>query len=266
MPGSPASAGSSTSTTAAAHPSSRSARAAVVTAATGAESSSTNRIRAAGTAGSIGTYVAPVFATASIATIASADRGSTSATRCPGPTPRPASRFARRFAAPSSSAYVSDRSSHVTATDSGVRAAWAANAAGIDVSRVAGWMPCVRLPQPSRRSRSPSSSTAIDDNRRCGSATIAASTRSSRLARSATSKFANGPQAPEVLSESWSPAPEKISPKSPTWPGLVKDADASTPAKSMVILDGRKLTLTLSPGCSGPRRRALRSRACTGNR
>ena len=60
-------------------------------------------IRASGTAGSIGTYVAPVFSTAKIATIASAERGNNNATRCPGPTPCPTNRCANRFDASSSS-------------------------------------------------------------------------------------------------------------------------------------------------------------------
>ena len=64
------------------YPSSRSASPAVVIAAIGAASATMNPIRAAGTAGSIGRYAAPVFSTANIATIASADRDNSSATRC----------------------------------------------------------------------------------------------------------------------------------------------------------------------------------------
>ncbi len=60
---------------------------AVVIATSGAASASMNPIRAAGSAGSIGRYAAPVLSTASIATIASADRSNSSATHCPGPTP-----------------------------------------------------------------------------------------------------------------------------------------------------------------------------------
>ena len=56
-------------------------------AATGAASPSMNSIRASGCAGSIGRYAAPVLSTARIATIASAERGSSSATRSPGPAP-----------------------------------------------------------------------------------------------------------------------------------------------------------------------------------
>ena len=85
------------------HPSSRSASPAVVIAAIGAASASMNSIRAAGSAGSIGRYAAPVFSTAKIATIASADRDNSSATHSPGPTPWPASRCANRLAASSSS-------------------------------------------------------------------------------------------------------------------------------------------------------------------
>ncbi|OBK45119.1 hypothetical protein A5655_12435 [Mycobacterium sp. 1081908.1] len=92
-----------TSMTSRSRPASRSARPAAVIAAVGAASSSMNSIRAAGTAGSIGTYAAPVLSTARIATIASADRGNNSATRCPGPIPWPASRCANRSAACSTS-------------------------------------------------------------------------------------------------------------------------------------------------------------------
>ena len=85
------------------HPSSRSASPVVVIAAIGAASATMNPIRAAGSAGSIGRYAAPVFNTAKIATIASADRENSSATHCPGPTPWPANRCANRLAASSSS-------------------------------------------------------------------------------------------------------------------------------------------------------------------
>ena len=80
-------AGSSISMTSRSHPSNRSASPAVVIAAIGAESSVMNLIRAAGCAGSIGRYAAPVFSTARIATIASAERANSSATHCPGPAP-----------------------------------------------------------------------------------------------------------------------------------------------------------------------------------
>ncbi len=73
--------------TSSSHPSSRSANPVVVIAAIGAASASMNPIRASGCAGSIGTYAAPVLSTASIATIASAERSNSSATRSPGPTP-----------------------------------------------------------------------------------------------------------------------------------------------------------------------------------
>ncbi|OBI98310.1 hypothetical protein A5660_04835 [Mycobacterium alsense] len=59
----------------------------MVTTALGAASPNTNCIRASGTDGSIGTYAAPVLTTATIATIASTDRGNNNATRAPGPTP-----------------------------------------------------------------------------------------------------------------------------------------------------------------------------------
>ena len=103
VPGWVSIAGSSTSMTASSYPSSRERRSAVVIAAIGAASSIMNSIRAAGTAGSIGRYAAPVFSTAKIATIASADRGNSSATHCPGPAPWPANRCANRFAASSNS-------------------------------------------------------------------------------------------------------------------------------------------------------------------
>ena len=76
---------------------------AVVIATIGAASSSMNPIRAAGSPGSIAKYAAPVLSTASIATIASAERSNSSATHCPGPTPCAASRCANRLAASSSS-------------------------------------------------------------------------------------------------------------------------------------------------------------------
>ena len=90
--------------------------------AVGAASVSMNSIRASGSAGSIGRYAAPVLSTASIATIASAERSNSSATHCPGPTPRPANRCANRLAASSSSRYVSERPSKLIATASGARA------------------------------------------------------------------------------------------------------------------------------------------------
>src|SRR6185437_3561495 len=96
-------------------------------AAIGAASVSMSSTRAAGSAGSIGRYAAPDLSTATIDTIASADRENSSATNTPGPTPRPISTCANRLAASSSSQYVIDRSPNVTATASGVRAACAAN-------------------------------------------------------------------------------------------------------------------------------------------
>ena len=127
--------GSSTSMTGRSHPSSRSANSAVVIAAIGAASASMNSIRAAGTAGSIGTYAAPVLSTAKIATIASADRDNSNATRCPGPAPWPTNKCANRFDASSSSRYVHERPSKLSATAPGARATCAANNAGIDTPR-----------------------------------------------------------------------------------------------------------------------------------
>ena len=62
----------------------------VVIAATGVASAIMNSMRAGGCTGSIGRYAAPVFSTARIATIASAERASSSATHSPwaGPTLR----------------------------------------------------------------------------------------------------------------------------------------------------------------------------------
>ena len=119
--------GSSTSTTARPRPSSRERKPAVVTAAIGAASTSMNSTRASGTAGSIGRYAAPDLSTARIATMASADRENSSATHRPGPAPRPNSKCANRFDASSSSRYVSDRPSQLTATACGVRATCSAN-------------------------------------------------------------------------------------------------------------------------------------------
>ena len=76
-------------------PANRSTKSAVVSTAAGAESSRMNCILASGTAGSIGTYAAPVLTTASIATMACAHRGNSSATYCPEPTPWPISMCAR---------------------------------------------------------------------------------------------------------------------------------------------------------------------------
>ena len=118
----------------------------VVIAAIGAASASMNSIRAAGCAGSIGRYAAPVLSTARIATIASADRDNSSATRCPGPAPCAANRCANRFAASSSSRYVKERPSKLSATASGARATCAANTAGIDTDADAGWVNTARLP------------------------------------------------------------------------------------------------------------------------
>ncbi len=83
-------------------------RFAVVIAAIGAESAIMNWIRASGSAGSIGIYAAPVFRTAMIDTIASADRGNSSATDCPGAAPWLSKKCANRFAAESNWKYVKE--------------------------------------------------------------------------------------------------------------------------------------------------------------
>ena len=90
--------------------------------------------------------MAPVFTTATIATIAAAERGNNSATRCPGPAPRVANTCAARLAASSSSRYVIDEPSKVTAIASGVRAACAANIDAIDSGLLTDRVSAARLP------------------------------------------------------------------------------------------------------------------------
>src|SRR5258705_12764871 len=87
VPGSTSMPGSATSITATPDPANRPANPAEDTAATGAASDSMNSIRTSGSIGSIGTYPAPDFNTATIDTIASADRSNNNATHCPGPAP-----------------------------------------------------------------------------------------------------------------------------------------------------------------------------------
>ena len=60
------------------------------------------------------------MSTARIATIASAERGTSNATHCPGPAPRPINKCANRFEASSSSRYETERPSQVNATAPGV--------------------------------------------------------------------------------------------------------------------------------------------------
>ena len=115
-----------------------------------------------------------------MATTAWAERSNSSATHCPGPTPWPTSRCANRLAASSSSRYVSERPSKVTAAASGERCTCLANSTGTDTAGGAGWVNTARLPISSSPASSPASSTSIDDNRRVGSAVIAATTRCSR--------------------------------------------------------------------------------------
>ncbi|VAZ63878.1 hypothetical protein LAUMK7_05720 [Mycobacterium kansasii] len=61
-----------------------------------------------------------------------------------------------------------------------MRAAWVAKAAGMELPEGAGLVNAAPLPQLSRRARSASSSTSIDDNRATGSAVIAAIVFASR--------------------------------------------------------------------------------------
>ena len=71
-----------------------------------------------------------------------------------------------------------ERPSQLIATASGARATCAANNTGTDTGALTGWVNTARLPNPSRRACSPSSSTSTDDNRRPGSAVTATTTRS----------------------------------------------------------------------------------------
>ena len=173
--------GSSTSMTGRSHPSSRSASPAVVTAAIGAASSTMNPIRAAGSAGSIGRYAAPVFSTAKIATIASADRENSSATHCPGPAPCPASRCANRFAPPPVRGRSSSGPRRSPPPPPGCGPPARRTTPESTPPAVTGWVNTARLPISSSRACSPSSSTSTDDNRRLGSAVIATNTRSEPL-------------------------------------------------------------------------------------
>ena len=95
-------------------------------AAIGAASASMNSIRAAGSPGSIGTYAAPVLRTATIATIASADRDISSATHSRGPHLHWPAGAPTGSRPPPTSRYVIERPSKLSATASGARATCAA--------------------------------------------------------------------------------------------------------------------------------------------
>ncbi|MBZ3901138.1 hypothetical protein PV517_32470 [Streptomyces griseiscabiei] len=83
------------------------------------ESATRYAIRSAGYPVSTGTYAAPVFSTAHSATISSGERGSFTATRDSGPTPRPRRACASRFTRALSSPYVSRSPSKTTASAAG---------------------------------------------------------------------------------------------------------------------------------------------------
>src|SRR5262245_18168640 len=78
-------------------PAATSASSAVVITTNGAASANMNRTRSAGYDTSTGTYIAPAANTPSNATIESADRGNTTATGSPAPTPAPINHRANRF-------------------------------------------------------------------------------------------------------------------------------------------------------------------------
>ncbi len=75
-----------------------------------------------------------------------------------------------------------DRPSKVTAAARGLRAACAANKAGMDAD-VPGWASTARSPHVSSRSCSASSSWSIEDKRRAGSVVMTTSSRRSRSIR-----------------------------------------------------------------------------------
>ena len=150
-----------------------------------------NPIRSSGCIGSIGRYAAPAFSTASIATIASAERLNNNPTQCPGATPRPISTRANRSDASSTSRYVHDRPSNLIAAASGLLDTCAANDAGTEVDAVTEAVSAERLPIASNRARSPRSSASTEDSRRPGSTAIVPSTRRSRSTIVATRSSSN---------------------------------------------------------------------------
>jgi hypothetical protein len=106
-------------------------------------------VRADGSAGSMGRYAAPTLSTDTIAVTASMERGSSSATVLPLPTPRLANRCANRFEASSSSRYVRDRPSHVMATACGASATLAANIAGTETGTASACVAAAQFPSSS---------------------------------------------------------------------------------------------------------------------
>ena len=166
--------------TATSWPSSRDRSPALVITALGAASASMNPIRAAGSPGSIGRYAAPALSTASIATIASAQRSNSSATDCPGPAPYAISRCASRL---DGLLKLAIRPGDLTA-DQRHRLGGARCLRGEHrrnrYRAGAGAANTARLPQPSSRACSSASSRSSDDNRRAGSAVIASTTRRHR--------------------------------------------------------------------------------------
>ncbi len=144
---------------------------------TGRESASTNRIRSAGYPGSIGTYPAPACTTASIATTASSERGSTTPTRHSGPTPRASNRRASRFTRSVSSRYDSDSPAHTTAVASARDCARAWNNSANVPGAAARLVPCQVV---SNRSRSARSSTSIRSTACPGSSATACNARTNR--------------------------------------------------------------------------------------
>ena len=135
----------------------------------------------------------------------SASGQTTTPPTAPGPHPCPTSRCANRFDASSSSRYVIEQPSKVTATASGARATCAANTTGIDTAGI-------RLGQhrPITRPIQPGMLTLIEHiHRRQPPAPdqppCATNTRSNRPAKSDDSRFENGCPAPVVLKSCSSP-------------------------------------------------------------
>src|ERR1700761_9607242 len=159
-----------------------------------------------------------------------------------------------------------ERSSEVGAPAPGTRSTGWANTAGTDNGAVVCSAKTARLPQVANPACSPALRRSTDNNARCGSAVIAASTRSNRDAQSETSKFEKGCPAPTVLKNCWSPNPRKYNPKSPIGPKLVYVAVPGTPEKLRVSLPGTKLTTTRLPVWSGSRESPAPSTALTGKR
>ncbi|GAB4983074.1 hypothetical protein MAHJHV61_13540 [Mycobacterium avium subsp. hominissuis] len=205
------------------------------------------------------------MSTARIDATASADRENSSATDCPGPAPRPASKCANLFDASSSCRYVSERPSHTSATSCGARATCVAKSSGTDTAGPGVRVRTAVLPSASSCACSGSRSTSNDDSSRAGSAAMAARMRCNRSARSVASKFANGCPVPTVLRNCWSPNPRKNSPKCPTGPKLVYVAVAGKSARLRVRRAGTKLTTTRFGACLGPLKSPSPSSVRVGN-